>query len=188
MTPNLLIDPRLRSVAWKALTSLSRLETAKELTLSLPWLALSLYLAGRELYPLAAAASFFFFLTGLRQVHDAYHYNLGLSRAATEWVMFALSVAMLGSMHAVQFNHMQHHRHCMDEADVEARSAGMRWWKALLWGPVFPVLLHATALRRAARRKLAWIYGELFANAVVVGLVLVVFPVRPLRYHLVAMA
>lgn len=188
MIPNILIDPRLRSVTWKDLTTLSRVETAKELTLSLPWLALSLYLAGRGLYPLAAVASFFFFLTGLRQVHDAHHYNLGLSRTATEWVMFVLSVAMLGSMHAVQFNHLRHHKHCLDAEDVEARSAGMSWWKALLWGPVFPVLLHATALRKAARRKLAWIYGELLANAVVIGMVLVVVPARPLRYHLGAMA
>ena len=27
--------------------------------------------------------------------------------------MFALSVLMLGSMHAVQINHLRHHRHCM---------------------------------------------------------------------------
>ena len=188
MTPEILRDPRLRSVEWKDLTALSRVETAKELTLSLPWLALSLYLAGRELYPLAAVASFVFFLTGLRQVHDAHHYNLGLSRAATEWVMFGLSIAMMGSMHAIQFNHLRHHKHCLDEEDVEARSAGMPWWRALLWGPVFPVLLHATALRKAPRRKLAWICGELLANVAAVGLVLVVVPARPLQYHIAAMA
>jgi fatty acid desaturase len=187
-TPHLLVDPRVRSVAWKDLTKLTRAETVRELALSLPWLAASLYLAGRGLYPLALLASFVFFLTGLRQAHDAHHYNLGLSRAATEWVLFALSVLMLGSMHAVQFNHLRHHRHCLDDDDVEARSARMRWWQALLWGPVFPVLLHKTALAKASRRKLLWMYGELLANAAVVGAVAFVWPARPLCYHLLAMA
>jgi len=184
----ILTDPRVRSVAWKDLTQLSRAGTARELALSLPWLALSLYLAGRGLYPLALLASFFFFLTGLRQAHDAHHYNLGLPRVATECVLFALSIVMLGSMHAVQFNHLRHHKHCMDDEDVESRSARMKWWRALLWGPVFPVLLHKTALSKASRRKLGWIYSELLANAVVIGVAMFVWPSRPLRYHLIAMA
>ena len=29
--------------------------------------------------------------------------------------MFVLSVLMLGSMHAVKFNHLRHHRHCMGD-------------------------------------------------------------------------
>jgi hypothetical protein len=148
---DLFTDPRVRSVKWSDLTRLSRLEVMKELTLSLPWLALSLYLVHRHQYVLAAGVSFMFFLAGLRQVHDAYHYNLGLSRAATEWVMYALSVVMLGSMHAVQLNHLKHHAHCMDDDDVEARSARMSGLQAFVWGPVFPVLLHKEALRLAGR-------------------------------------
>jgi fatty acid desaturase len=30
---------------------------------------------------------------------------------------------MLGSMHAVQVNHLRHHRYCLGEEDVEAMSA-----------------------------------------------------------------
>lgn len=186
--PAILRDPRLRAVAWKDLTVLRSWETAKELTLSLPWLALSLYLASRGLYLLALPVSFFFFLAGLRQVHDAHHYNLGISRGATEWLMFALSVLMLGSMHAVQFNHLRHHKHCMDDEDVEALSAQMPWWKALLWGPAFPVLLHRTALRGASARKLRWIHAELLANAAVLAAVFVAPGAGPLRYHFLAMA
>jgi fatty acid desaturase len=37
--------------------------------------------------------------------------------------MFVLSILMLGSMHAVRFNHLQHHRHCMGDDDVEAMGA-----------------------------------------------------------------
>jgi len=108
-------DPRLRDVPWTDLLSMRRHEIAHELTLSLPWLLASLAAAQWRLYPLALLASFMFFLTGLRQVHNAYHYALGVPRAATEWVMLALSVMMLGSMHAVQVNHLRHHRYCLGE-------------------------------------------------------------------------
>ena len=59
---------------------------------------------------LGLASSFFFFLTGLRQTHNAYHYAVGIPRVACEWLMFVLSVLMLGSMHAVQINHLHHRR------------------------------------------------------------------------------
>src|ERR1700741_2114250 len=116
-------DPRLASVAWRDPLPLSRADVVGGLLLSLPWLLASLLLAQARWYPLALLASFMFFLTGLRQVHNAYHYALGLPRAATEWVMAALSVLMLGSMHAVQVNHLRHHRHCLEADDVEAMSA-----------------------------------------------------------------
>jgi len=127
-------DPRLRDIPWTDLLSLRRHEIAHELTLSLPWLLASLAAAQWRLYPLALLASFMFFLTGLRQVHNAYHYALGVPRAATEWVMLALSVLMLGSMHAVQVNHLRHHRYCLGEEDIEAMSARLPAWRALLLG------------------------------------------------------
>ncbi len=149
----ILSDPRIRSMKWDDLVGLRRSEILEELALPLPWLALSLLLARRGLHLPALAFSFIFFLTGLRLVHDAFHQNLGLSRAATEWVMAALSVAMGGSMHAVKYNHLRHHKHCLDDNDVEARSARMKGWQAIARGPVFPILLHATALRRARPRE-----------------------------------
>jgi len=184
----LITDPRLDAVSWRDLTTLGRTEIARELLLSLPWLALSVCFASQGLYSIALLASFFFFLTGLRQAHDAQHYNLGLPRATTEWVLFTLSVLMLGSMHAVQFNHMRHHKHCLDAEDVEARSAHMRWWQALVWGPVFPVLLHWTALREGWQRTRRWIYLELLANAAVVVAAVALWPWRPLQYHVATMA
>jgi fatty acid desaturase len=111
---------RARQVEWRDLTTLSRLEIVKELTLSLPWLLGSLVFAHYGVFLAALACSFVFFLTGLRQVHDAYHYSLGLQNRATEWVMFVLSVVMLGSMHAVQITHLRHHRFLMADDDVEA--------------------------------------------------------------------
>ena len=70
--------------------------------------------------------------------------------------MLVLSALMLGSMHAVQFNHLRHHKHCLDEHDVEGMSARMPAWLALLTGPWFPILLHATALRHSL---LSYLFG-----------------------------
>jgi fatty acid desaturase len=184
----ILHDARVRSVGWRDLVTVSRLEIAKELTLSLPFLGLSLALAHWGWYVPALIVSFMFFLTGLRQVHNAYHYALGIPRAATEWVMFVLSVLMLGSMQAIQVNHLQHHKHCMDDDDVEAMSARMSGFLAIPIGPVFPVLLHLNAFRLANRWQRRWIIAELLANAVWVGLVFGVLDVAALKYHVVAMA
>ena len=181
-------DPRLRNVPWSDLLSLRRHEIAHELTLSLPWLLASLAAAHWRLYPLALLASFMFFLTGLRQVHNAYHYALGVPRAATEWVMLALSVLMLGSMHAVQVNHLRHHRYCLGEEDVEAMSARLPAWRALLLGPWFPLRLHHAALQVGSPRQRRWIGVELLANAVWIALVFAFLDNRVLEYHVMAMA
>jgi len=85
-------DPRLRTIVWRDLLNLRRFEIAYELTLGLPWLLAPLAAAHWRVYPLALLASFMFFLTGLRQVHNAYHYALGIPRAATEWVMLGWTV------------------------------------------------------------------------------------------------
>jgi fatty acid desaturase len=180
-------DAGLQGVEWRDLLHLGGLEVAHELSLSLPWLAASLLAAAYDLYPLALAASFLFFLTGLRQVHNAHHYALGLSRRATEWAMFALSVAMLGSMHAVQVTHLRHHRHCLGAEDVEAMSARLPGWRAVLLGPVFPVRLHAKALAVASPRQRRWILAELGASIAVVLAAFALPDVSCLRYHVAAM-
>jgi fatty acid desaturase len=147
-------DRRVRQVEWRDLITLSRLDIVKELTLSLPWLLGSLVCAHYGVFPAALAFSFIFFLTGLRQVHNAYHYALGLRRHPTEWVMFVLSVLMLGSMHAVQITHLRHHRFLMAADDVEAMSARLTWWQAVLIGPLFPIAF--TARRSSAQIPASW--------------------------------
>src|SRR6476620_10079820 len=118
MSLEIMRDPRVRSVEWRDLLELSSWEVVKEVLLSLPWLATALLLAYYRLYPLALGFSFIFFLCGLRQVHNAYHYAVGISRPATEWMMFAISMQMLSSMHALQQTHLRHHSHCMDDEDA----------------------------------------------------------------------
>ena len=137
-SPTILTDPRVRSIPWRDLTRLTWPEVAWELSLSAPWLALSLVMAGRGLYVPAMAASFVFFLTGLRRSTTPTTRPWGSRGRPPRLVMFVLSVLMLGSMHAVRFNHLQHHRHCMGDDDVEAMSARMAPGRRSSPGPCSP--------------------------------------------------
>ncbi|HFE39079.1 MAG TPA: fatty acid desaturase [Gammaproteobacteria bacterium] len=187
MALEILRDPRIRGVEWRDLCDLSTKDVAWELFVSVPWLVASLVFAYFELWFFALGSSFMFFLCGLRQVHNACHYAIGISKRSQEYLLFLLSIVMLGSMHAVQFNHLRHHKYCMSEEDVEAASARMPWWKAILWGPVFPYLLHKCVLEKGNKRIRRWVKAELAANAIWISLVLFVFHSEVLYYHLIVM-
>lgn len=193
MALEILRDPRLEAVEWQDLCRLGPLETAYEVAIYLPWLVVSCLFAhlGATSHVAwflpALASSFMFFLCGLRQVHNAFHYAVGVSPRAHEWLMFVLSPLMMSAMHAVQWNHLRHHRHCMDEDDVEAFSARLPGWKALLTGPQFPVRLHHAALTLAKPRIRRWIWAELAAIAAMFVLAFAVFDQAWLQYHVIAM-
>lgn len=184
---NIFGDPRLRSVAWRDLLRLSTREILFELLLPAGWLAASLFAASRGFYFIALFLSFMFFLTGLRLVHNAFHSALGLSAGANRAVLFVMSVAMLGSMHAVRFNHQRHHKLTMGDGDVEGRAAEMPGWRALLFGPVFPLVLHWTAFRHASKLRVT-VAAELLLNAGWFWLVFECLHIGVLRYHVIAMA
>lgn len=182
------INDQLRTIEWKDLTTLSRFDVVVEIFISTPWLFASLALAYYQYFLLAMPCSFMFFLTGLRQSHNAQHYTFGLSRKLTEWVMFVLSVIMLGSMHAVQVNHLRHHRFCLKEGDIEGMTARMPAWKALLVGPLFPLLLITHGLKYANRHQFRWIVAEIVMNVLCMILVFGFLDVSILKYHLFIMA
>src|SRR5437763_12569184 len=163
-------------IPWRDRAATTPSDAVRELLLPIPWLAGSLILADLDLYPPALIASFVFFLTGLRVVHGAFHYTLGLPRRATDCVMFAFSLVMLGSMHAVQWNHLRHHRHCLADDDIEAMGARRSAWGAMQLGPIFPLRLHRAALAGAPRRERRWIAGELAGNLALLGIVAGVLP------------
>lgn len=177
-------DARLLDVPWSDLVQLRRWETVKELALPVPWLAGSLLFAAQRWYVPALACSFFFYLAGLRLVHDAFHRNLGLRRRGDEAVQLFLSALMLGSMHAVRHSHLHHHTHCMDESDIEGNCAKHVWWRALLVGPLFPIRNHIHAVRFGSRRQRRFIAAEMGANAVVVT---GAFFSPVIAYHVIAM-
>jgi fatty acid desaturase len=181
-------DPRLRPVKWRDLVSVARLEIAWELLLPLTWLAGSLLAAECGYYLIALGLSYMFFLTGLRLVHNAFHSALGLSRPLTSGVLWVMSLVMLGSMHAVRFNHLRHHRLTLGDGDVEGRAAEMPAWRALLFGPWFPILLHATALRHGSAKLRAIVTAELLMTAGWTALVFGIWHSIMLQYHVIAMA
>lgn len=176
-----------QQLAWRDLVPLRRWEKIYELALSAPWLAASLICYQHRWILAGGVASFFFFLTGLRQSHNAQHYALGLPRVVQDFVLVILSVLMFGSMHAVQVTHMHHHRHCLDDDDIEAGHANEQWWRVLLTGPLFPLRLHLAALRFATPGKRAWIVLEIVL-CVAATLAIVILPVPVcLRWHALAM-
>ncbi|WP_265733417.1 fatty acid desaturase [Acinetobacter sp. ANC 4648] len=177
----------LQEVQWKDLVKLNRSDVINELLLSIPWLIVSLFCAFHEWYIVALFCSFMFFLTGLRQVHNAFHFALGIGRQQTHWVMFILSILMLGSMHAVQINHLRHHQHCMQDEDIEAKSAKMEWWKAFLFGPFFPLMLHKKAFEVGTVIQKKWMSAELLANIIVLIIVFTILDVTLLKYYVFTM-
>ena len=179
---------RVRGVVeWRDLVGLSWWEKGCELALSLPWLGASLFCYQRGWVWAGAVGSFFFFLTGLRQSHNAQHYALGLPRRVQDGVLAVLSVLMMGSMHAVQTTHLHHHRHCLDGEDIEAGHANERWWRVLLMGPVFPVRLHVAGLRLAGAGKRGWIVGEMVRMGIIAMGVFGCPAAGCLRWHVGAM-
>jgi len=179
--------PALSSVEWRDLVRMTTWEKAWELGLSLPWLMLSLWLYGRGWWWLAAPASFYFFLTGLRQSHNAQHYAMDLPMRIQDGMLFALSVAMLASMHAVQVTHLHHHRHCLDTHDVEGATAKGTWWQSFLAGPLFVVRLHRAAWKMANAAKRRWILVEMIAIAGWIAFVAVMSDSAALNGHVAAM-
>ena len=185
-------DGRLRKVEWRDLLPLSRGEVVYETLITAPWLAGSLaawHLAA-TIHPAFAAAAllgaFFFFLTGLRQVHNAYHYALGLGRRSTDLTMLALSASMMSAMHAVQATHLNHHQHCLHDADVEGHAARRTWWHAVLGGPAFAVRLHRGGWALANARARRWIVAEAIALAIIV-MAAALIDSLPLRAHVATM-
>jgi fatty acid desaturase len=189
-------DPRVKQVPWRDLIHLTWWERVYEIVLVLPWLAASLLFYGLSGWWAIAAVvcSFFFFLCGLRVVHNAYHYAMGIGRIGCELVMCALSVLMMSAMHAIQVTHLHHHRHNLDEEDIEAYSAKMPGWKALLLGPLFTWNLHYHGYRLGKQRARWWIRLEL---VLIAAWVLFVFAAAPhlsaflasaLQWHVIAMA
>jgi fatty acid desaturase len=183
----LLVDRRVRSVPWRDLVPLGPGERVWQLLLPLPWFLLGLLAAHDALWVLALAGSFYFFLTGLRLVHDTFHGNLGLRAWANDVILVVLSALMLGSMDAVRLTHLQHHRECLGGNDIEGAAARRTAAGALLWGVIFPVQLHVAALRLASPRQLRWIVAELTLTGGWIAAILISgHPV--VSYHVAAMA
>jgi fatty acid desaturase len=160
---------RIRTIAWRDLTALRPIEQARELLLPLPFLLAARVAFTRDVPILPWVASAYFFLAGLRLVHDAFHDNLALPRRAGDALLLSLSGLMLGSMHAVRITHLQHHRDCLGPDDVEGQTARRSAWRAIGAGIAFPFALHRAAWRRARPAERRWIAAELLLTLVLIA-------------------
>ena len=155
----------LKKVKWKDLQKLSLKEILIENSITIPWLLTSLLLAYFEYYWIALPFSGFFFLTGLRQVHNGFHNALGLNKFLTWLALYINSILMVTSIHAVKFNHIRHHRYCLMDKDYEGKSAKMTWYGAILYGPVHLFLIHKVTLQMGNKKEVRNVLLELISKA-----------------------
>jgi fatty acid desaturase len=175
-----------RKVRWQDLRKLSVKELLIENNLTLPWLAASWILAYYGYYWFALPFSAFFFLTGLRQVHNGFHNSLGTNRFLTWFTLYGNSILMMASIHAVKFNHLRHHKYCLSEEDYEGKSAGMSWYGAILYGPVHMFLIHKVTLQAGNKKYRKNVLAEMISIALFAFIVFY-FNIHFLVYHVIVM-
>lgn len=176
----------IKKVSWKDLRSLSAKEIFIENTLTLPWLLGSLTFAYYEWYIPALICSTFFFLTGLRQVHNGFHNALGTHKWLTWLSLYINSLLMCVSIHAVKFNHIRHHKYCMGEEDYEGKSGKMKWYGAILYGPIHIFMIHKITWLKGSKKYKQNMLLELGSLAIFIALIWH-YDITFLKYHIIVM-
>ncbi len=93
----------------------------------------------------------------------------------------------MASMHAVKYNHLQHHKHTLNENDIEALSAKMPAWKAIMAGPYFIIKIHTHAIHFANTNYRNWIIFELLVIFGILLFTYTVIQVHWISYHVTVM-
>lgn len=176
----------IHKIAWKDLTHLSTWEMLIENNISIPWALASWLLAYKGYYILALPFSAMFFLTGLRQVHNGFHNSLGTYPFLTWFTLYSNSILMMASIHAVKFNHIRHHKYCLEEEDYEGKSARMTWWQAILYGPKHMFLIHKITLDMVDRKYRMHVLFELVSILAFTAWVFI-YDIQFLKYHILIM-
>lgn len=176
----------LKKVEWKDLKELSIKEMLIENNLTIPWFIISIALSYNGYYFFALPFSAFFFLTGLRQVHNGFHNSLGTNKFLTWLSLYINSVLMLVSIHAVKFNHIRHHKYCLAEEDYEGKSAKMTWYGAILYGPVHIFLIHKITWQLGNSKYKRNMLIELLSIAAFISIAFY-FKLDFLIYHIIVM-
>ena len=178
--------PSLANIEWQDLRQLSLGETVYNIFLSLPFLLLSWWSAWQGWWLLALVATFFFFTAALRQAHDCYHRTLGVSKVATELMLFLLSIMMLCSTHAIRHTHLNHHRDPLGDSDVEGNWARLPWYQAILGGGLFSIMIQWFGLTHgSSRNRILVAFDMLLIFAVIAAAFITTHPV--LIYHVLVM-
>jgi len=176
----------LKRVEWKDLRKLSFKEMCIENSLTIPWALSSWAFAYFEYYWFALPCSAFFFLTGLRQVHNGFHNALGTHKLLVWLSLYINSILMMVSIHAVKFNHLRHHKYCLSEEDQEGKSAHMTWFGAILYGPIHMFKIHQVTWKIGNRNYKKNMSMELISILVFASIVFY-FDIYWLIYHIIVM-
>ncbi|RAJ75692.1 fatty acid desaturase [Chitinophaga dinghuensis] len=176
----------LQKVAWKDLRKLTQREMLIENNISLPWLIISLFLAWKGYYIAALPFSAFYFLTGLRQVHNGFHNSLGTNKFLTWLSLYLNSLSMMTSIHAVKFNHLRHHKYCLAEEDYEGKAASMTWYGAILYGPVHIFLIHKITFQHGNKNYVRNVLLEV-GSIIVLAAIIIWLKIPFLIYHMAVM-
>lgn len=153
-----------RQVRWKDLTEYSVFETIRELSLPIIWFTAALAAMNFSII-VTAICTGYTFLFGLRVAHNSFHRALGLPAWANNWVMMGISWILIGSAHAIYVTHLYHHKHCLEDEDVEGQLARYPFWRALSLSPLYPFQIHIKALKICSPSIRRWIGLELVTSA-----------------------
>lgn len=174
------------NLEWHDLRELSPTEIIIDLVLWTPWLFLAWLSVLNGLWLLAAIGWFFFFLTGLRLSHEAFHRNLGLPVVVCDLILLFLSPLMLSCLHATRYTHLQHHRHCLKKGDIEGLAAHSKFLEAIFKGFQYPMLSHKFAWNSNHFHTISWMSLEIIWITCFYSLGIYFFPFLFL-IHLMAM-
>ena len=170
-----------RAVHWQDLAVVSRRDTLAELLLPLPWLGVAVLSGMLGFDAGLVGATVVVFMIGVRLNHGAIHGSLGLSKRADDVLIAVIAVILGGATHVLAHTHRIHHRHCLADDDLEGRAAAYGFWQALWRSPIYPLRIHAAALRDGSFALRCWIVGELAVVALVQLTVWVLLDVHALR-------
>jgi beta-carotene hydroxylase len=138
--------------------------TQRRLALARPFLCLfaCALAAYARLWWLMPPVVFLLFVAVVTVTHDVVHGSLGLSRRQTDLALFILGAVLLESGHAYRTSHFRHHAVFPGPDDPEGDPARMRFWRAVLHGPVFLPRLWwwAFARQKGNASERAWLIAE----------------------------
>jgi fatty acid desaturase len=121
---------------------------------------------------------FALFVAVVTVTHDVVHRSLGLGPHASDWALFLMGAILLESGHAYRLTHLQHHRlfpHASD--DPEGYPAGLTFFGAVLYGPIFLVRLWIWAWGR--KRQRAWLIAEASVPVLAIATGVALWPAVP---------
>ncbi len=122
----------------------------------------------------------------LRVAHNGYHNALGLPRGATDVTLWLMSGLMMLPLHAVKVTHLEHHKHCLGELDIEGEAGRKSFWSVVAYGPRLPIDVLRAAWREGGTHIRIWIAAE---TALIAGVWIAVFATGwpALAYHAIVM-